>query len=213
PLGTPATFSAAAVYVLRLTATDGVLSNSSDVMITVNSAPITDANFYVSTTGNDSNAGSSTSPWRTIQKAANTLSVGQTVNVNAGTYNERVQVTRSGSAGSLITFQAQGTVVMQGFNVSASFIKINGFEITNTPGTSSTDRSGGSGLYLSGSNVEFSNNYIHNTTAAGIFFTATARNATVSTNRIAGRGCEEDACGRRIVDVVIREFNVTSGQI
>lgn len=184
-LSTTASFSAAAVYVLRLTATDGVLSNSSDVMITVNSAPITDANFYVSTTGNDSNAGSSTSPWRTIQKAANTLSVGQTVNVNAGTYNERVQVTRSGSAGSLITFQAQGTVVMQGFNVSASFIKINGFEITNTPGTSSTDRSRGSGLYLSGSNVEFSNNYIHNSTAAGIFFTSSASNATVSTNRIA----------------------------
>src|SRR5437867_9816086 len=69
-LSTTASFSAAAVYVLRLTATDGVLSNSSDVMITVNSAPITDANFYVSTTGNDSNAGSSTSPWRNIQKAA-----------------------------------------------------------------------------------------------------------------------------------------------
>ena len=143
--------------------------------------------YYVAPAGNDSNSGSSSSPWKTIQKAASysSLTAGDTVTVQAGTYNERVSVTRSGSSGNLITFQAQGTVVMQGFNVGGSYIKITGFEITNTPGTSATDRFGGSGLYLSGSNVEFSNNYIHNSTAAGIYFTSSASNATVSTNRIA----------------------------
>ena len=184
-LSTTASFSVEGIYVLRLTASDGALSSTSDVTITVNTAPARGSTYYVSTTGNDSNAGTSTSPWRTIQKAVNTLRAGQTVTVNAGTYNERVQITTSGSAGSLITIRAQGTVVMQGFNVGGSYIKITGFEITNTPGTSATDRSGGSGLYLSGSNVEFSNNYIHNSTAAGIYFTPSASNATVNTNRIA----------------------------
>jgi len=88
---------------------------------------------------NDSNPGTSASPWKTIQKAANTLNGGGTVIVNAGTYNQRVQVITSGSAGKLLTFQAQGTVVMQGFNIQASCVKLTGFEITNTPG--STNRS------------------------------------------------------------------------
>jgi len=70
---------------------------------------------------------------------ANTLNGGDTVIVNAGTYNQRVQVITSGSAGKLLTFQAQGTVVMQGFNIQASCVKLTGFEITNTPG--STNRS------------------------------------------------------------------------
>jgi len=59
--------------------------------------------YYVdATTGNDADSGSSSSPWRTIQKAANTVSGGTTVIVAPGTYNERVSVTRSGSSGSYI---------------------------------------------------------------------------------------------------------------
>src|SRR2546426_631696 len=105
--------------------------------------------------------------------------------VNAGTYNERVQITRSGSSGNLITLQAQGTVVMKGFNIQAAFVKVNGFEIGNTTGSGWSDRSGGSGVYLSGSNNEISNNYIHHTTAAAIYFTSSAGNNTVSGNRVA----------------------------
>jgi len=71
--------------------------------------------YYVNaSTGNNANPGSLTAPWKTIQKAANTVVAGATVNVAAGTYDERVQVSRSGSAGNLLTFQAQGMVVMQG---------------------------------------------------------------------------------------------------
>src|SRR5438034_10559155 len=55
--------------------------------------------YYVAPTGSDSNPGTSAAPWRTIQKAANTLNGGDTVIVNAGTYNERVQVLTPGSAG------------------------------------------------------------------------------------------------------------------
>src|SRR3954464_3928766 len=71
--------------------------------------------YYVdAANGDDANQGSASAPWKTIQKAANSVEGGGLVNVNAGTYNEQVTVSRSGSSGGLLTFQAQGTVVMQG---------------------------------------------------------------------------------------------------
>ncbi|MGA2746584.1 MAG: DUF1565 domain-containing protein, partial [Candidatus Sulfotelmatobacter sp.] len=44
------------------------------------------SSFYVSTTGNDSNPGSQSAPWRTIQHAAETVRPGSTVNVRGGVY-------------------------------------------------------------------------------------------------------------------------------
>jgi len=41
----------------------------------------TNSSFYVSTTGNDSNPGTLTAPWRTVQHAADTARAGSTVNV------------------------------------------------------------------------------------------------------------------------------------
>ena len=62
--------------------------------------------FYVATNGNDANPGTLSAPWRTVQKAANTLTAGQTANIRGGTYAERVTFSRSGSAGSPITLKA-----------------------------------------------------------------------------------------------------------
>jgi K319-like protein/parallel beta helix pectate lyase-like protein/uncharacterized protein DUF1565 len=184
-LSTSAGFSDPGTYVLQLTATDSLLSTSSIVTITV-AAPIVvpAGTYYVSTTGNDANPGTPTSPWRTIQKAANTLAAGQTVIVNAGTYGERVVVSKSGSSGSLLTFQAQGTVIMQGFNVQASYVKISGFEITNVPGNDLFNRAASSGVYLSGSNNEITGTYIHEANAAGIFMTTGTTANTLNSNRI-----------------------------
>ena len=62
--------------------------------------------FYVATTGSDANSGTSLStPWRTIQKAMNSATPGSTVNILAGTYNERLTLNVSGTAGNYITFQ------------------------------------------------------------------------------------------------------------
>src|SRR3989441_3604048 len=102
--------------------------------------------YYVVPTGSDSNPGTSAAPWRTIQKAANPLNGGDPVIVNAGTYNERVQVVASGTAGKLLNFQAQGPVVMQGFNLQGNYVRVNGFEIPNTRGSSPADRTNGSGF-------------------------------------------------------------------
>lgn len=56
------------------------------------------ATFHVAPTGLDSNAGTEAAPWRTIQKAANTLAPGDTVLIRGGTYNETVTINVSGSA-------------------------------------------------------------------------------------------------------------------
>ena len=110
----------------------------------------TGTTYYVSTTGNDSNAGTQSQPWKTIQKAANTALAGNTIIVLAGNYStERVQVTRSGTAGSSITYQANGTVTMRGFTVIASYITIDGFDITNT---ANADQDGW-GVYVKGSHL------------------------------------------------------------
>ena len=64
--------------------------------------------FVIAPGGNDSNAGSLVSPWRTIAKANATLQAGDTVLVRAGTYNEVLQPARSGQAGLPIVYAAYG---------------------------------------------------------------------------------------------------------
>ena len=63
--------------------------------------------FYVSTTGNDSNPGTQTAPWRTVQHAADTVRAGSTVNVRGGIYEEIVNIKASGNAtDGYITFRS-----------------------------------------------------------------------------------------------------------
>lgn len=62
--------------------------------------------YYVAPTGDDSNPGTPEKPWRTIQKAADTLVAGETVYIRSGVYEERVLPQNSGSAGRPITYAA-----------------------------------------------------------------------------------------------------------
>jgi hypothetical protein len=80
----------------------------------------TGATYYVAPNGDDSNPGTIDRPWRTIQKAANTLVAGDTVYLRAGTYGEQVNFTRSGSSNSPITFEAYAgeTPIVDGTGVS-----------------------------------------------------------------------------------------------
>ena len=52
----------------------------------------------MATTGNDSNPGTQSAPWRTIQHAADTARAGSTVNVRGGIYEELVSINVSGNA-------------------------------------------------------------------------------------------------------------------
>jgi hypothetical protein len=61
--------------------------------------------YFVATNGSDANPGTQARPWRTIQKAANTVPPGSTVEIRGGTYHERVVVRVSGAPGAWITFR------------------------------------------------------------------------------------------------------------
>ena len=86
-----------------------VASNYSLASVGTTTASITPVEAtvrYVATTGDDSNSGTIDSPWRTIQKAANTVNPGDVVYIRGGTYVEYVLVTRNGAPGNPITFQS-----------------------------------------------------------------------------------------------------------
>ncbi len=64
------------------------------------------AEYYVASTGQDSNPGTESSPWKTIDKANSTLRAGDTVYIRKGQYDDPIEPTVSGSAGNYITYRA-----------------------------------------------------------------------------------------------------------
>lgn len=63
--------------------------------------------YYVAKTGKDTNPGTEALPWKTIQKAADTLAPGDTAWVRKGVYKERVTVNISGNSTSgFVSFKA-----------------------------------------------------------------------------------------------------------
>lgn len=67
-------------------------------------SPAAAADSYVSPAGDDGNPGTEGRPWRTIQRAADALSVGGAVHLGPGTYNERVVLSNSGQEGTPLVF-------------------------------------------------------------------------------------------------------------
>ena len=76
----------------------------------------------MSKSGSDGNSGSFTAPWLTIQHAANSVTAGATVYVEAGVYNESVNFPASGTASNAITFTNYPgqTAVIDGTGLSVS---------------------------------------------------------------------------------------------
>jgi len=142
--------------------------------------------YYVATTGNNSNPGTKSQPWRTIQKAADTMEAWDTCIVVAGDYYERVRVTRSGTSDGPISYVAQGAVTMRGFTVLADYIKLTGFDITDTP----DDNVDGFGIFLRGSYCTIEANYIHYCTRGGMSMyvephdSAAVSNCIIRNNRL-----------------------------
>jgi hypothetical protein len=85
------------------------------------------ATYYVAKSGNDSNTGSQTAPWLTVQKAAKTMVAGDTCIIGTGTYNEKVTQSTNGTSGAHITYKASGSVTLGGFYISGDYIDGNGF--------------------------------------------------------------------------------------
>lgn len=130
--------------------------------------------YYVATTGSDSNNGLSTStPFQTIQQAADTAVAGDTVYVMPGTYKESVTIANSGTAGSPITFKNYSSTlpIIDGENLSSSVgallsisskndIHISGFEIENLT-TSGSDVVMGISIDGTSTGVQIENCKIH----------------------------------------------------
>jgi|GEM_PF-625840 len=134
--------------------------------------PASSSEYFVAASGNDSNPGTLAQPWRTIQKAANTAPTGEVVNVIAGTYLERVTISRS------LIFQAQGQVITHGFTIKSDGVTVRGFEITDTADESAA----GWGIYVQGSNCLLENNYIHYATRGGIILYAQPGSEALTSN-------------------------------
>lgn len=120
--------------------------------------------FYVSLKGDDANNGTQANPWRTIQKAADAITNGETVIVEEGRYSERVVISRSGTPGLPVRFEAKGRVILQGFTIQADHVAIHGFEITDTP----DDPQHGWGIWVRGSHCVIEDNFVYHATRGGI---------------------------------------------
>lgn len=119
--------------------------------------PVTKNAYYISTSGSDNNPGTYQLPWETINKAAQTLSPGETAIVLPGTYSERINLSKNG-----IGLNAQGTVLMKGFTVYGNNNQITGFTIS--------DKASDAGLQVHGDNNLFENNEIYHMGQDGIWF-------------------------------------------
>jgi hypothetical protein len=135
--------------------------------------------YYVAPTGNDEYPGSITYPWRTIQKAADTLVAGDTIYIRAGTYSEQVIPQNSGSAGQPITYAAYPgeTVTLDGsgitleddldgvFNVAGrSHVVVSGLLVINAgPYVNNAGI-----MILNSDHITVENNSTYNTNSSGI---------------------------------------------
>lgn len=79
--------------------------------------------YYVATNGNDNASGSFSAPWRTIQKAANTMVAGDICYVRGGVYRESIVPLNSGTVGAPITYAAYSneTVIISGTEIISNW--------------------------------------------------------------------------------------------
>jgi hypothetical protein len=174
------------VQVMDSTAPTHLTATSIFNITTVVSA---NTNYYVSTTGSNSNNGSSGAPWQTIAYAVTKAGPGITINVASGTYNETadVAINAGGSAAGgyfILKSTTPGGAIINGSGVTVgtggyayglvnigstsnvSYVTVDGFEVTNFKTGTSTKTNklvpAGIALQGSGTNIQIVNNNITN---------------------------------------------------
>ena len=188
---------------------------------------------YVSPTGSDTNPGTFAAPWRTVQKAANTLAPGDTVLVRGGVYNERVTINVSGStSGGHVTFQNYPgeTPILDGTGLTVpssdnglflltdrAHVTIQGFELRNYTVNSSSKVP--AGIFISGAchNISILSNHIHhiaNTNKNGAFGLAVyGTSASQAIANLLIRGNELDHLQTGWSESLVLNGNVTDFEV
>jgi hypothetical protein len=153
--------------------------------------------FYVARGGSDSNPGTWERPWRSVQKALNTLRPGERALVRGGTYVEDHVLDRAGTRTAPITIAAspRERVVLRAASRSGdtyplriasggAYARIQGFVLERAKGTSSAN------VYFEGSahHVELLHNDIRFSQDQGVFAEASTRNLYIIGNRIHDNG-------------------------
>ena len=98
--------------------------------------------YYVATDGNNSNSGTISSPWLTIQFGVNQLQAGDTLLIKGGVYEEKIEIDVSGTPNNLITIKSfeSEEVVLDAINFSDddsiiwtdnSYLQFEGLHVTN----------------------------------------------------------------------------------
>ena len=156
--------------------------------------------FYVDQAqpqASDENPGTSTGlPWKTIKKANDTLTAGQTVFVGAGTYEEEIKPKNSGTDGALITYVAKPPtrpVIRHVGLLRKEYIRVIGFEIVQN----TKKYRHGIEIYAS-HHCQFLNNFIHHTFGQAIrnnAYYGTSDYNVIRGNTIAWTGYPKDLPG------------------
>ncbi len=156
--------------------------------------------FYVSPTGSDASTGTLSAPWRTVQKALDTLTAGERALVRAGTYVEDLELERAGTASAPISVEAYPgerptlnpraghPLVIGG---GGAYFRLSGFVVEKAPGTS------GGNIDVYGHHIEISGNEIRLGTDQGIYTAEESANVRILGNWIHdnGRGIAHQSHG------------------
>jgi hypothetical protein len=159
-------------------------------------SPVPVNTYYVSRYApgaSDSNPGTKTQPWSTIQHATRVVQPGDTVIVESMYYTGRIYLTTSGTASAPIKFIADGYVTTQGFTIEADYNHVVGFEITDTLAVDGANafQKDCTGVFVRGRGNQILNNNIEDTTCVGIrVYASPVDSADTSDNIIRGNKVE-----------------------
>ncbi len=155
------------------TATGSSIPSSSPTPVvsltpSISPTPTIATNYYVDIIqGSDSNPGSQSQPWKTLQKAVNTVSSGATINIQPGTY---AQVNISKSMTILCTNSVITGVIITADNVT----------VKNCAAANSSDH----GYVISGNNNVINGGSVHDNAWGGILVSGTVANPNIAKNTL-----------------------------
>ena len=181
------------------------------VLLLAASPALSGTNWYVSTTGSNTNPGTSVSPFATIQYAIGQASSGDVINIEAGTFSGTVNIP-SGKSLQLIGAGESSTTISassgNGINIAANSVQIDSLTVTgatdngiyahnvsnltiaNVHTFNNGTSANGSGIYVDGitgtsvlTNIYANNNQLH-----GVSISDGSNGVTISGGTFTGNG-------------------------